>query len=148
MKKIVSWLAGLALTGAVLTAGIGLFWFFGSTNYLLTGVPVLNYHQVNDKFQTVLTMTPADFEEQMKYLHDRDYHAVTQDQFAAYMSGEGSLPDRPVMITFDDGYVDNYEHAYPIMKKYGLTGTIFLINGAERHGIRLPYDESQALDQL
>ena len=127
MKKIVSWLAGLALTGAVLTAGIGLFWFFGSTNYLLTGVPVLNYHQVNDKFQTVLTMTPADFEEQMKYLHDRDYHAVTQDQFAAYMSGEGSLPDRPVMITFDDGYVDNYEHAYPIMKKYGLTGTIFLI---------------------
>ena len=61
MKKIVSWLAGLALTGAVLVAGIGLFWFFGSTNYLLTGVPVLNYHQVNDKFQTVLTMTPADF---------------------------------------------------------------------------------------
>ena len=42
MKKIVSWLAGLALTGAVLVAGIGLFWFFVSTNYLLTGVPVLN----------------------------------------------------------------------------------------------------------
>ena len=70
MKKFVFWVVGLVLTGVILAAGLGLFWRFGSTNYLLTGVPILNYHQVNDKFQTVLTMKPADFEEQMKYLHD------------------------------------------------------------------------------
>ena len=78
MKKFVFWVVGLVLTGVILAAGLGLFWRFGSTNYLLTGVPVLNYHQVNDKFQTVLTMKPADFEEQMKYLHDHGYHAITQ----------------------------------------------------------------------
>ena len=114
-------------TLCVLVVGMFAFWFLCSTNYRLTGVPVLNYHQVNDKFKTVLTMTPKNFDAQMKYLHDHDYHSISQAEFNAYMSGEGDLPDRPVMITFDDGYVDNYEHAYPIMKKYGYRGTIFLI---------------------
>ena len=49
MKKFVFWVVGLVLTGVILAAGLGLFWRFGSTNYLLTGVPVLNYHQVNDR---------------------------------------------------------------------------------------------------
>lgn len=111
----------------VLIAGIFAFWYFGSTNYLLTGVPVLNYHQVNNKYQTVLTMKPENFDEQMKYLHDNDYHSITQEEFDAYMSGDGDLPDRPVMITFDDGYIDNYQEAYPILKKYGFTATIFII---------------------
>ena len=111
----------------VLIAGIFAYWYFGSTNYLLTGVPVLNYHQVNNKYQTVLTMKPENFDEQMKYLHDNDYHSITQEEFDAYMSGDGDLPDRPVMITFDDGYIDNYKEAYPILKKYGFTATIFVI---------------------
>lgn len=127
MKKILSWLVGLMFTLIVLIMGIWCFWFFASDKYTLTGVPVLNYHQVNDKYKTVLTMTPEDFDTQMEYLHTHGYHAITQKQFEAYMLGHGELPDRPVLITFDDGYVDNYEHAYPIMKKYGFTGTIFII---------------------
>ena len=127
LKKICSWIIGVILTVLVLLIGIFAFWYFGSTNYHLTGVPVLNYHQVNNKFNTVLTMKPANFDEQMKYLHDNDYHSITLEQFDAYMRGEGDLPDRPVLITFDDGYVDNYENAYPILKKYHMRGTIFLI---------------------
>lgn len=126
-KKICSWLVGVFLTLFVFIIGTFAFWYFASTNYHLTGLPVLNYHQVNDKYHTVLTMKPADFEEQMKYLHDHDYHSITLEQFDAYMQGEGDLPDRPVLITFDDGYVDNYEEAYPVMKKYGFRGTIFLV---------------------
>lgn len=129
MKKVLSWLVGIIFTIVVLVAGIFSYWYFGSTNYMLTGVPVLNYHQVNNKFQTCLTMKPKNFEEQMKYLHDNDYHVITQQQFDEYMSGDGTLPDRPVLITFDDGYADNYQYAYPIMKKYGMRGTIFLITG-------------------
>lgn len=127
MKKIIYWLVGVMLALVVLIVGIFSYWYFGAANYHLTGVPVLNYHQVNDKYKTALTMTTADFEEQMKYLHDRGYHAITQKQFIQYMRGDGALPDKPVLITFDDGYVDNYECAYPIMKKYHMTGTIFLI---------------------
>ncbi len=127
MKKVFSWLMGIIFTMAVFMAGVFAYWYFGSTNYRLTGVPVLNYHQVNNKYDTCLTMKPENFEEQMKYLRDNGYHSITQQQFDAYMNGEGELPDRPIMITFDDGYVDNYEEAYPIMKKYGMRGTIFLI---------------------
>ena len=127
VKKFFSWFLGILFTVIVLVAGIFAYWYFGSTNYHLTGVPVLNYHQVNNRYETCLTMKPENFEAQMKYLHDNDYHSITQEQFDAYMRGEGSLPDRPVLITFDDGYVDNYEFAYPIMKKYGFRGTIFLI---------------------
>ncbi|MCI1248838.1 MAG: polysaccharide deacetylase family protein [Megasphaera sp.] len=127
VKKILLWIVGTALTIVVLLCGVFAYWYFGSTNYILTGVPVLNYHQVNNKFHTCLTMKPDSFEEQMKYLHDNDYHAITQSEFNAYMSGESDLPDRPIMITFDDGYADNYEYAYPIMKKYNMCGTIFLI---------------------
>lgn len=127
MKKILLWIIGVTFSIAVLLGGIFSYWYFGATNYVLTGVPVLNYHQVNNKFSTCLTMKPENFDEQMKYLHDNDYHAITQAQFDAYMSNEGDLPDRPVFITFDDGYVDNYEQAYPIMKKYGMKGTIFLV---------------------
>lgn len=126
-KKICSWLVGVLLTLLVFVAGTFAFWYFAADDYRLTGLPVLNYHQVNDKYNTVLTMKPADFEAQMKYLHDQDYHSITLEQFDAYMQGKGDLPDRPILITFDDGYADNYENAYPIMKKYGFRGTIFLI---------------------
>ena len=127
VKKFLLWGVGLLMSLVVLCVGIVAFFYFGSNNYRLTGVPVLNYHQVNDKFITPLTMTTADFESQMKYLKDEGYHSISQEQFSAYMNGTGKLPEKPVLITFDDGYIDNYECAYPIMKKYDMRGTIFLI---------------------
>ena len=103
VKKICSWIIGVILTVLVLLIGVFAFWYFGSTNYHLTGVPVLNYHQVNNKFNTVLTMKPANFDEQMKYLHDNDYHSITLEQFDAYMSGEGDLQDRKDQISCRKG---------------------------------------------
>ena len=127
MKKICSWIIGVILTVLVLPHRCLCFLVFRVDELSSDRRPVLNYHQVNNKFSTVLTMKPANFDEQMKYLHDNDYHSITLEQFDAYMRGEGDLPDRPVLITFDDGYVDNYEEAYPILKKYNMRGTIFLI---------------------
>ena len=126
MKKLCTWFLGIVLTLTVVTVSIFAYWYFAAANYRLTGVPVLNYHQVNYKFQTVLTMRPDNFERQIKYLHDNGYHAITLQQFEDYMNG-GDLPDKPVLITFDDGYADNYEYAYPILRKYDMFGTIFLI---------------------
>ena len=127
MKKVYTWLLGICLTFFVVLAGAFSYWYFASTNYHLTGVPVLNYHQVNNKFHTVLTMKPKNFEEQIQYLSESGYHSITLEQFSQYMSGEGDLPDKPVLITFDDGYEDNYEYAYPILKKYNMIATFFLI---------------------
>ncbi len=127
MKKIYAWAVGLGLAFFVLFFGVIAYWYFASTDYKLTGVPVLNYHQVNNKFHTVLTMKPENFEKQIRYLSENGYHALTLEEFTDYMDGKGELPDKPVLITFDDGYADNYEYAYPILKKYKMTGTIFLI---------------------
>ena len=91
------------------------------------GVPVLNYHQVEQKNGNPLTLWPDQFEAQMAYLADEGYTTITIDEMMDALENGTSLPEKPVIITFDDGYADNYEYAYPILKKYGFKATIFLI---------------------
>ncbi len=91
-----------------------------------TKIMVLNYHKV-DNMNISLSVLPKDFEAQMEYLKDNGYHTITPDELYASLSGDAALPDNPVLITFDDGYEDNYQQAYPILKKYGFKATIFVI---------------------
>ena len=91
------------------------------------GVPVLNYHQVEQKNGNPLTLWPDQFEAQMAYLADEGYTTITIDEMMDALENGTPLPEKPVIITFDDGYADNYEYAYPILKKYGFKATIFLI---------------------
>ena len=91
------------------------------------GVPVLNYHQVEQKNGNPLTLWPDQFEAQMAYLADEGYTTITIDEMMDALEHGTPLPEKPVIITFDDGYADNYEYAYPILKKYGFKATIFLI---------------------
>ena len=91
------------------------------------GVPVLNYHQVEDKDGNPLTLWQDQFEAQMAYLAAEGYTTITIDEMMDAHEHGTPLPEKPVVITFDDGYADNYEYAYPILKKYGFKATIFLI---------------------
>lgn len=87
---------------------------------------VLNYHQVDNK-HTPLAVPINDFEEQMKFLSESGCITITPDELYAGLNGDIELPPKPVLITFDDGYIDNYTNAFPILKKYGLRATIFII---------------------
>ena len=82
------------------------------------GVPVLNYHQINDTEHNSLTVNTKQFEAQMKYLAEEGYTTITPAEMIDAWEGKGTLPEKPVIITFDDGYLDNYNHAYPILEKY------------------------------
>lgn len=93
-----------------------------------TSVPVLNYHMVGD-LNLALCVSAEGFEQQMKYLSDNGYTTITPDQLIAHLKRGEPLPEKPVMITFDDGYLDNYTIAYPILKKYGHKAVFFLIAG-------------------
>ena len=121
------WIKRLALIVlAVILAGAAIctYIMYSAKN----AVPVLNYHQINDRDENALTVHTDQFEAQMKYLADNGYHTITPEDMVDAWENGTELPDKPVIITFDDGYADNYRNAYPILKKYNLKGTIFLIS--------------------
>lgn len=91
-------------------------------------VPVLYYHSVLVQAGNPLRMPPAQFEEQMAYLAGHGYHDITPQQLEKFLQGQGLLPSKPFLITFDDGYTDNYTNALPILRKYGFTALVFMVS--------------------
>lgn len=95
------------------------------------GIPVLLYHYVNDEpkeEEAFITVTSAVFAEQMKKLHEAGFQTIRMAELITYMrGGKVNLPDKPVVLTFDDGHEDNYTNAYPVMQKYGYTATFFMV---------------------
>ena len=90
--------------------------------------PVLMYHHVSPN-PGLVTVSPETFEEHMATLARKKYHALAADEFLEFLQGKRTLGGRNVLITFDDGYLDNYVYAYPILQRYGLKATIFAISG-------------------
>jgi len=90
-------------------------------------VPVLMYHHLAATGNDSMRVSTARFEEQMRALREAGYTPVSFAELEAYVTQGAPLPDRPVCITFDDGYLSNYELAFPILKKYDMKATIFVI---------------------
>lgn len=92
-----------------------------------TFIPVLMYHSISDRDPSnSLLVSPSEFENEMAWLHDNGFTSLSLDELY-YSLTTGNVPAKPVVITFDDGYDDNYTNAYPILKKYGLIGNFFVI---------------------
>lgn len=94
------------------------------------GIPVLLYHHVSEDNSDLpkLTVTPAEFERQMAMLKAAGFETISPQEFIAYMRQEPvTLPDKPILITFDDGYEDNYLHAFPILKQFDFSAVIFMV---------------------
>lgn len=91
------------------------------------GVSVLMYHMIGDEQGNAAVMTEANLRIQMNYLRDHGYHPITMQELYDYVTKGASLPEKPVCITFDDGYLDSYTIVYPLMKEYGFPWTLFLI---------------------
>lgn len=92
-------------------------------------IPVLTYHKIvasGVEFKSDLLISEDTFDEQMKYLHDKGFKTLTMDEFYDWYKG-GDVPEKSVVITFDDGYYGDYYLAYPILKKYGQSATVFCI---------------------
>jgi len=87
-------------------------------------IAVLMYHHVNE-LKDSFTISPDDFDHQMKYLARKNYQTLFLNELISSL--KKGKEKRKVVITFDDGYLDNWVYAYPILKKYNLKATIFVI---------------------
>lgn len=93
-------------------------------------IPVLCYHDVtpNNPNNNGLLISPEKFKEQLQYLKDNNYTPITLDELYDYLRNNKEIPEKPVVITFDDGYKGNYEYAYPLLKEFKFPATMFIIS--------------------
>jgi peptidoglycan/xylan/chitin deacetylase (PgdA/CDA1 family) len=92
-------------------------------------VPILMYHSVSDNQQWLwghLSCPVHTFEDHVRTLANRGFVAVSLQQVYDHARHGAALPAKPIVLTFDDGYLDNWVYAYPILKRYGFKGTIFV----------------------
>src|SRR5699024_11972582 len=101
-------------------------------------IPVLMYPHVGPEGGS-LTVAVEHFEQQIRGLAKQGYHSLRADEIEAFFKGE-AVPEKSVVLTFDDGYLDNWVYAHPVLKKYGMTGIMFVITsliGEDRKSTRL-----------
>lgn len=116
-------------------------------------LPILMYHHIRvyqdnkDKIYKELSVSPKDLEEQMAYLAKEKYQTVSLNQLIAFLEKGKRLKDRPIILTFDDGYKDFYENAYPILKKYNKKASLFIITNKVGANNYLTWSEIQELAQ-
>ena len=104
------------------------FWGVGGMSRLNSvSLPVLMYHHIAQEASNDMTVSPACFEEQIAALTEDGWHTVSIAQLIDYVDHGTPLPDKPVLITFDDGYTSNLELAAPILERYGQHAVIFVI---------------------
>lgn len=98
-------------------------------------IPVLMYHsiadnsKVSDNVSKSIILPPEVFKQQMQYLKDNGYTTLTLDELYNFLKNDKPVPEKSVVLTFDDAYEDNYTNAYPILKEFGFRATIFVITG-------------------
>ncbi|WP_013334356.1 trifunctional glycosyltransferase/class I SAM-dependent methyltransferase/polysaccharide deacetylase [Gloeothece verrucosa] len=110
-----------------------------SQSVITRKLPILMYHRVAPTGSPQMSqyrVTPEAFEEQLRYLKDGGFYSVAWEDWQLAMISQTPLPGRALALTFDDGYLDFFEYAWPLLKKYGFTATVFLVSE------RIGYDNS------
>lgn len=116
-------------------------------------LPVLMFHHVGetppgaDAIRTGLTVSAADFEAMMSYLKQAGYQPVRAAQLFRALFEDVPLPEKPVMLTFDDGYLDNYQIAAPVLGKYGFPAIINVVTDRMGTTEYMSWDQVAELDR-
>lgn len=110
-------------------------------------IPVLCYHNLataeektNFESEKDWTIDVKNFEEQLKYLKKHNYKTLSMEEFYKWKQGKLNLPQKSVLITFDDGFLSNYHYAFPLLKKYNMNATVFLIGEYVQNATQTDWD--------
>ncbi len=96
-------------------------------------VPILMYHHISepppgaDSIRRDLSVSPREFEAQLRYLKEAGYQSISLYDLLYHLTLGWPLPEKPIILTFDDGYKDAFTNAFPLLKRYGFTATFFLV---------------------
>lgn len=133
---------GLFLVIAVILL-LGLYYFWLWPNYT---VPILMYHGISKQDNESLCVTPYNFLKQIAYIKKMGYNVMSLDELVEGMKSKRHFKHNTVVITFDDGYEDNYTNARCVLKDYDFPATIFLIsNYIDKEGYLKSYQIQEML---
>lgn len=110
-------------------------------------VPILVYHSVRphvageSSYQETYDITPELFRRHLEYLKENGYSFISFTELADYFDTGASLPEKPVILSFDDGWKNQYEYAFPLLKEFHDTATFFIFTNAANRGNHLTWDE-------
>lgn len=90
-------------------------------------LPVIMYHSVCDRIPAEYSVTPQQLEDDMIWLKNAGYTTVSAAQLCNYVRGNGTLPARPVMLTFDDGFYNNLSELLPLLEKYDMCAVVSVV---------------------
>jgi len=91
------------------------------------GLTILTYHSISNEIEPDETVTPEEFQRQLQYIEE-NYKVIPLEEAIEYLQADIGKVSGSIVITFDDGYSDNYYNAYPLLKKHDFPATIFLIS--------------------
>ena len=112
-------------------------------------VPILLYHRVTDQTGSYrYAVTVSDFKAQMKLLAGQGYKTLTISELVSVIREGGNLPRKAVVITFDDGFLDVYENAFPVLQEYGFKATVYMITGVLETKLSYGYMQTPELQEL
>jgi len=100
-------------------------------------LPVLMYHHISPK-PGLVTCSPDNFRAHMQWLVENGWKTLSTDAFTQILA-TGEVPKKSVLVTFDDGYLDNWVYAHPVLKEFGQRATLFLITGWMGEGAVRPH---------
>ena len=109
------------------------------------GIPVLYYHSVEDIERNEVVISPEKLRSQLQYIKDSGYTTLTMSEVNDYINNNKPIPEKSILLTFDDGYMNNYTDAFPILKELDMKATIFVITSGIDDGY---YMSSAQLKEL
>ncbi|MDP4091153.1 MAG: polysaccharide deacetylase family protein [Bacillota bacterium] len=113
-----------------------------------TAIPVLMYHSIDFQEGNNLRIPKDKFRAEMKYLKDNGYTPISLDELYGCLNGTMSPPNKPVVITLDDGYEDNYTSAFPVLKEFNFKAAIFIItDNIDTNGAFLTSEQLKEMSQ-
>ncbi|MBR4695883.1 MAG: polysaccharide deacetylase family protein, partial [Selenomonadaceae bacterium] len=118
------------------------------------GFPVLEYHMVTSRDVTLddsdayaYNVPPEDFREQLDYLQQQGYTTISMLEYMKARKGKAELPEKPIILTFDDGYMDNYAEMLPILEEHGMKATVYMVTNDIGTPGYLGWEELRAMQE-